>query len=152
MADIYASMPALTGKFELEYEGEMKGADNVARELIRGAIGKVFQKYFSGADLEPVVQWFQLGGTLKLPELTAAGDVIANLRKIQGLVDKASILGIKAKDGGPQAISAAEFILEGLYAQRRIGRSEQHGFVAEEKRQSAPGREEYRPPAKRQYN
>src|SRR5205814_7540734 len=33
ISDIYAAMPAITGKLELEYEGEMKGADNVGREL-----------------------------------------------------------------------------------------------------------------------
>ena len=31
VGDIYAAMPAITGKLELEYEGELKGADNVAR-------------------------------------------------------------------------------------------------------------------------
>ena len=30
IGDIYAAMPAITGKLELEYEGEMKGADHVA--------------------------------------------------------------------------------------------------------------------------
>ena len=35
ITDIYAAIPAITGKFELEYEGELKGADNVAREMIR---------------------------------------------------------------------------------------------------------------------
>jgi magnesium chelatase subunit I len=33
--DIYAALPAITGKIELEYEGELKGGDAVARELIR---------------------------------------------------------------------------------------------------------------------
>ncbi len=32
--------------------------------------------------------------------------------------------------------SAAEFVLEGLYAHRRISRSEERGFAAEEKRQT----------------
>jgi magnesium chelatase subunit I len=41
VADIYSAIPAMTGKFELEYEGEMKGAENIARELIRSAVGKV---------------------------------------------------------------------------------------------------------------
>src|SRR3989338_5964142 len=50
VSDIYAALPALTGKFELEYEGELKGADAVARELVRGAVGKVFQKHFDGTD------------------------------------------------------------------------------------------------------
>ena len=32
--------PSLTGKFELEYEGELMGAENVARELIRAGGGR----------------------------------------------------------------------------------------------------------------
>src|SRR5688572_13002033 len=42
VADVYAAMPAITGKLELEFEGEMRGADSVARELIRGAVAKTF--------------------------------------------------------------------------------------------------------------
>ena len=47
--------PSLTGKFELEYEGELMGAENVARELIREAVGEVFSVYLGAADLRPVV-------------------------------------------------------------------------------------------------
>ena len=32
IGDVYAALPAITGKLELEYEGEMKGADFVSRE------------------------------------------------------------------------------------------------------------------------
>jgi len=42
------ALPAITGKLELEYEGELKGADTIARELIRTAVGRVFSKHFSG--------------------------------------------------------------------------------------------------------
>ena len=38
ITDLYAALPAITGKFELEYEGELSGADNVAREMIRSAV------------------------------------------------------------------------------------------------------------------
>ncbi|OFV97187.1 MAG: magnesium chelatase [Acidobacteria bacterium RIFCSPLOWO2_02_FULL_61_28] len=152
VSDIYAALPALTGKFELEYEGELKGADFVAKELIRAAIGKVFQKHFDGMDLQPVVQWFELGGSLKVAEAAPATEVVAGLRKIQGLLDKAAVLGIRAKDAPGLAASAGEFILEGLYAHRRIGRSEERGFMAEERKQSAPLKEEFRPPHKRPYN
>ena len=31
--DIYAALPSITGKLELEYEGELKGGDAVAREI-----------------------------------------------------------------------------------------------------------------------
>ena len=35
VGDIYAALPGITGKIELEYEGEMRGADTVVREIIR---------------------------------------------------------------------------------------------------------------------
>ncbi len=35
VGDIYAALPGITGKIELEYEGEMRGADTVIREIIR---------------------------------------------------------------------------------------------------------------------
>ncbi len=66
--DIYSALPSITGKMELEYEGELKGGDAVARELIRVAVGKVYDKYFEGANVSQIVQWFDLGGTLKLDE------------------------------------------------------------------------------------
>ncbi len=50
VSDIYAAMPGITGKLELEYEGEMRGADTVVRELIRTAVGKIFDRYFDGVD------------------------------------------------------------------------------------------------------
>src|ERR1700733_4860548 len=60
--DVYAGLPSITGKLELEYEGELKGGDAVARELIRLAVGKVFTSYFEGENLNNVVQWFELAG------------------------------------------------------------------------------------------
>ncbi len=34
VADVYAALPAITGKMELEYEGELQGAHPIARDLI----------------------------------------------------------------------------------------------------------------------
>src|SRR6202041_3943334 len=87
VADVYAAIPSMTGKMELEYEGELRGAENIARELIRGAIGKVFTNRMEGANLQPVVQWFELGGELKGPESAPAAEPLAQLKKIQGLMD-----------------------------------------------------------------
>src|ERR1700743_931799 len=61
VSDLYAAMPGITGKIELEYEGEMRGADVVVRDLIRAAIGKIFDRYFSGTNSQPIEQWFNLG-------------------------------------------------------------------------------------------
>ena len=33
VSDIYSAVPSITGKLELEYEGELQGGDAIAREL-----------------------------------------------------------------------------------------------------------------------
>jgi magnesium chelatase subunit I len=51
--------------------------------------------------------------------------------------------------------AAGEFVLEGLYAHRRLSRSEETGFTAGERRRETPERErgdEPRPKPKRQFN
>ena len=60
--------PSITGKFELEYEGELRGAEQVARDLIRSAVGTVFTGMFDGVDTRTVVEWFDLGGSLPLSD------------------------------------------------------------------------------------
>lgn len=138
VGDVYAALPAITGKLELEYEGEMKGADAVARELIRGAVAKTFDKYFDGVNMQQIVQWFDLGGEVKLSDTAAAAEVFTTLKNIQGLNEKLSSLGVKTRDLVEEQVAAAEFVLEGLYAHKRIGRSEERVFTAGEKQPRRP--------------
>ena len=132
VSDLYAAMPGITGKLELEYEGEMRGADTVVRELIRAAVGKIFNRYFAGVDTAQIEQWFNLGGTVKLEETQPAAAVLKELKAIQGLIEKLSPLGVKSGDAAPKVVAAAEFLLEGLVAHRKLSRNEQHGFTAQE--------------------
>jgi magnesium chelatase subunit I len=133
IGDIYASLPAITGKLELEYEGEMKGADHVSRELIRNAIAKTYDQYFSGANMQQVIQWFDLGGEIHLADNAPASEVLPTLRNIQGLMDKLTRVNVGPKDAAEAQVSAAEFALEGLHAHKRIGRNEERVFTAGEK-------------------
>src|SRR6202790_3494125 len=151
IADVYAALPAITGKMELEYEGELRGAENIARELIRGAIGKVFTNRMEGANLQPVVQWFELGGELKVPESAPAADALAQLKKIQGLMDNMERLGADGRNGPSGMAAAAEFILEGLWAHKRISRNKERGFHAERQKTPEPREQSPRPP-RRQFN
>jgi magnesium chelatase subunit I len=137
IADVYAAMPAITGKLELEYEGEMRGAEHVARELIRSAVAKTFDRYFKEANLQQVVQWFDLGGEIKVADTASAKEISAGLKTIQGLVEKLGALDVAAKDRPEALVSAAEFVLEGLHAHKRIGRSEERVFSAGEKQARA---------------
>jgi len=151
IADVYAALPAITGKMELEYEGELRGAENIARELIRGAVGKVFTQYMEGANLQPVVQWFELGGELKVPESAPASEALTQLKRIQGLMEQIDRLGADGRSGPAGMAAAAEFILEGLWAHKRISRNEERGFHAERPKTPEPREQTPRPP-RRQFN
>jgi magnesium chelatase subunit I len=140
--DIYSALPSITGKIELEYEGELKGGDAVARDLIRMAVGKVYNKYYEGVNVSHIVQWFDLGGALKLDETQNSAQMLGQLGAIQGLLEKVRALGLSANEPDAVRISAAEFILEGLYAHRRISRSEERGFSAEEKKRDIAGKDD----------
>ncbi len=133
ISDIYAALPAITGKLELEYEGEMKGADFVSRELIRTAVAKAFDSYLHGVNLSQVVQWFDLGGEIQLSDNAGAEEVLEGLGQIQGLMEKLTRLNVGPKDSAEIQVSAAEFVLEGLHAHKKIGRNEERVFTAGEK-------------------
>ena len=138
VSDIYAALPAITGKLELEYEGEMKGADHVSRELIRTAIARAYDTHLHGVNMSQIVQWFDLGGEIQLSDNAGANEVLEGLRQIQGLMEKLTKLNVGPKDSAEVQVSAAEFVLEGLHAHKKIGRNEERVFTAGEKQAKAP--------------
>src|SRR6202023_1797500 len=120
ISDVYAALPSITGKLELEYEGEMRGGDAVARELIRLSVAKTYDTYFKDFNMQQVVQWFDLGGEIRLADSAGAREILEGLKNIQGLTEKLSPLGIRPKEKTEVLVSAAEFVLEGLHAHKRI--------------------------------
>ena len=144
VSDIYAAMPGMTGKLELEYEGEMRGADTVVRDLIRSAAGKIYDRCFSDDDTQQIEEWFNLGGTVKLDDNHPAADALADLKQIQGLIAKLAPLGINKSDPAPKVVSAAEFLLEGFVAHRKLSRSEERVFAGKPAAPRKPERAENR--------
>ena len=134
VGDIYAALPGITGKIELEYEGEMRGADTVVREIIRTAVAQVFDLYFADTNTQQIEQWFNLGGTVQLNDAQPSAGSLAELQQIQGLIEKLAPLQINAKSQPEIAVSAAEFLLEGMYAHKRLSRTEERSFSAGEKK------------------
>jgi magnesium chelatase subunit I len=132
VADVYAALPSITGKFELEYEGELRGADSVAKDLIRGAVLNVSAGYFRDADSRPVVRWFEQGGTLQMSDITTSRELIERSREVQGLHEMAGRAGIPDASDEPVLASAIDFALESLYAQKKISRSEDWRYQAGE--------------------
>ena len=84
------------------------------------------------------MQWFDMGGTLKIDESTPSSEMVEQLGGIQGLLEKTKLLGLSANEPDAVRASAGEFILEGLYAHKRISRNEEAGFAAEQKRRESP--------------
>jgi magnesium chelatase subunit I len=158
VADLYAALPAITGKLELEYEGELKGGDTVARELIRQAIGKVYTQYLDGANVRQILQWFEIGGSVSLGADRPSQELLPTLDSIQGLMELTAKLGVGENASDGLRVAAAEFLLEGLYAHRRISRNEELAFVAgERKRPPEPAvveedEEDSRPPRRNRRN
>ncbi|HZY63713.1 MAG TPA: sigma 54-interacting transcriptional regulator [Edaphobacter sp.] len=137
VGDIFTALPGITGKVELEYEGEMRGADAVIREIIGSSIADIFDQYFAGADTKQIEQWFNLGGTVQLNDAQPAANSLAELQQIQGLFERLSPLKIDSDTRPELAVSAAEFLLEGMTAHKRISRAEERVFTATEKKQRA---------------
>jgi hypothetical protein len=114
------------------HEGELRGAEQIARELIRAAVGSVFAGMFDGVDTRKVVEWFDLGGSLPLSDSSAADEVITQTHGVQGLRELTAHAGLAPGAAAPAVASAIDFILEGLYAQKKISRNEDHGYSAAE--------------------
>lgn len=130
ISDVYAATPSMTGKMELEYEGEQVGAAKIAKDLIKRAAGEVFEGYFVGIDFAGTVQWFDQGHNLRLADTASAEECLDLLDDVPDLIDTALIPFDFKRADAAQTIAACEFVLEGLYAQNKISRNEEGGYTA----------------------
>ncbi|MDQ3397558.1 MAG: magnesium chelatase, partial [Deinococcota bacterium] len=130
VVDLYSALSAVTGKLELEYEGELKGGEAVAKDIVRRAIGNVFSRRGSALALDKVVEYFEGDNYLKVPDGLKTSELPQLMSRVPGLLDAArSVAEGSSKD---DVAAAAEFVLEGLYARKQIARSEERGYSAAE--------------------
>jgi len=130
VSDVYAAAPSMTGKMELEYEGEQVGAARVARDLIKRAAGEVFEGYCVGLDFSAAVRWFDEGNTLRLADTASAAECVTLLEAVPELIETAAVPFEFGREDEALLVSACEFVLEGLYAQNKISRNEEGGYTA----------------------
>jgi magnesium chelatase subunit I len=130
ISDIYAALPAMTGKMELEYEGEQIGAARLAKDLIKRACGVIFEGFFLGIDFGPTVSWFDEGNKLLLSDTASADECVGLLESVPDLIDSTLVPLEFRRDEKAKLVSGCEFVLEGLYAQNKIARNESGGFEA----------------------
>ncbi|HEV8399107.1 MAG TPA: magnesium chelatase [Gemmatimonadales bacterium] len=138
VSDVYAALPAITGKLELEYEGELQGSEAIAKDLIRRAAGKTFEARVGGANVDDIVHWFDEGGALKVAPDDRSETLLKGFSVVPGLLDLVDQVGLAGKKDPAAMVSACELVLEGLVAEKRIARSEELGYVRARPEPKAP--------------
>ncbi len=129
VSDVYAALPAITGKLELEYEGELQGPDAVAKDLVKRAAGATFESRVGGANVDDIVHWFDEGGALKISTDERSEALLKGFSVVPGLLDLVTQVGLAGKKDPAHMVAACELVLEGLVAEKRISRSEDLGYV-----------------------
>jgi magnesium chelatase subunit I len=133
LCDLQMLLPALTGKLEMVYEGEQKGVEVVARQIIGQAARKLFEERFPAVGREVgsggeddtgpyagIVRWFAAGGAVALSDEQTFADYEAGLTAVPGLMELA---GESDGDGAARAFNA-ELILEGLHQSLKLARED----------------------------
>ena len=124
ISDVYAAQPAITGKIELEYEGELIGGHAIARELIRRASDVTFEERAGGVNTDDIVIWFDEGGALQVTEDERSDAMEKAFNIVPGLLDLVRYVGLAEEGDAPQTVAACELVLEALVARRKISRSD----------------------------
>lgn len=123
ISDLLGVIPAITGKIELVYEGELEGISNVAIYLIGKAIRSEFENYFPSPEklkkiknaeqiYAPVVNWFNEGQEVDILQNDSLKDYAATLNRVPGLghvIDKS-----QARTPKDEKFLMMEFLLHGL--------------------------------------
>ncbi len=131
IGDVYAALPAITGKMELEYEGELHGARRIAVDLITTAAGSTYSGPAEGADVSSIVDYFVSGGVMQVSEDASAAACVGGFQQVPGLLELAETLGFAPK-GSSDGLKAAacELILEGLVSDQQLARTRGGGYRA----------------------
>jgi magnesium chelatase subunit I len=95
LSDLTGIIPAITGKIELVYEGELEGPAKVAHILIGKAIKSLFTRYLpnpetakkhkSGNPYLKVIAWFTDGNILEISDDLSTAQYKKELLKVDGL-------------------------------------------------------------------
>ena len=140
--DVYAALPSITGKIELEYEGELVGAEKIARELIAQAAGETFEAWGGEAvadELDEVVDYFERGGVLQLGDTASGPASIEGFSTVPGLLDVVRTLGLAREGSAAYTAAGCELVLEALVADKRLTRSEAGSYARASRRGPGPG-------------
>ncbi len=144
LGDVYAALPAITGKIELEYEGELVGGASIARELIRRAADATLKAHAPHADMDDVVMYFDGGAALQVTDDATASALRSAFETVPGLVTLVLEHELAPFDDDALVVGACELALEALVARRKISRTDtgQYGRAARDEGRRRRGGED----------
>ncbi len=144
IADVYSALPAITGKIELEYEGELVGGATIARDLIRRACDQTLRERAGELESDEIIMWFDRGSALQVSDDTELSVVRKGFDLVPGLVDAVTALGLAPRGDDALIVVACELVLEALVARRKISRTDAGAYGrAERETRRKPGQEFY---------
>ncbi|MGY4383705.1 magnesium chelatase subunit I [Pedobacter sp. UYP24] len=122
LSDLTGIIPAVTGKIELVYEGELEGPAKVANTLIGKAIKTLFVRFFPDPEkakksktanpYHSITEWFTEGNTLDVSDALTAIKYKKELMRVTGLYDLVKKFHPKLSEN--QTLLLMEFVLHGL--------------------------------------
>ena len=126
ISDVYAALPAITGKLELEYEGELVGGATIARELIRRAADATLKAHARRRqhrrDRDVVRRRRRAAGDRRRAH---ASTLRSAFDTVPGLVRPGDRARASPRAGDAALVAGAcELVLEALVARRKISRTD----------------------------
>jgi len=122
ISDFLGVIPAITGKIELVYEGELEGPGKVANILIGKAVRTLMLQYFPDPEkakkskapnpYAEIINWFSEGNNLSVIDQLPAADYKKALNSVTGL--RALVKKFHPNLTSTQELLLMEFVLHGL--------------------------------------
>ncbi len=126
ICDIPAVLPTLLGKVEFEMGEEGREAETL-QHMLRLATAETFRARLRGLELSGFTALFEAGETIETGDLVPGPELLDQVGTVPGLskvLDRLSVHGeISDAPSAGRAAAGVEFVLEGLYLTKRIGKS-----------------------------
>ena len=118
VSDLPYILASTSGKIELETIEDGK-EDQVVEKLVRGAVNKVFNRYFEIQQFDDVITSFKNDVSVEVGDGIRSEDYVRAMRSFPSLVDPVLRLG---GENPATVASAMEFILEGLHVNKKLNK------------------------------
>ena len=123
VSDLDAMVASTSGKIELESVGETS-EDKILSRLAQRAVLNVFNRAFSGTELDEVVGSFQGGLKVDVSDVMPSEAYVRQIGEARPIHAACKKLGAKDPAG---VASAVEFVLEGLHLSRKLNKDQKSG-------------------------